>query len=530
MSNNIFITIIINIGILLIASWILGGFIIRALSKEKHQLLKQLEKLRKKKALAPEIPEPVAPPQPPAPVIESTGEDLSELLEEMAQEIAEKEDRIKSLLSIKDNQKQAHNAFQAANQQGDNTEELTRYMMQLEADFEATEHIILSLQKDLEDSRAALESMEKQQIEGELLSSRIFTLEKSERRLRDENSHLRSTGNMIADTLEARNEQINSLKESNHKLKKTINSLTNASKEQLALIQKLNRQVSRAEELEAHQRQLIDDLEKRLNSEKGNNNDAEKVAQMERELEELKGTLKRTLIEKEFIEEHMLEMDDSLEKAKEMEEALERAQKEIEALEKHYPEFEPSVDTIQTETTNTKETTSENNTPVIEDTSDAPKAFTTDIPELEDIMEDNRLFGALQEFWVTLDTPPINLDEIQYIEWPNIEDWVHTTIGNNDYRVLFAIDSELAEIASQSLFKGGHHGTTFEKKHDTAEKLCHTITKTLAEELEQGFSVSKATSISLPEAKADFDQATLVCEALVSSKGKPIYLALMIPQ
>lgn len=471
----------------------LGLYIIKGLSKENKHLQQELNALRKAKKT------PSSPPNNTTQqdTIATDHTDYSTLLDEMAQEIHEKEARINQLLNIKNNQQEAQQFLHTL----DAGEDMTSYLDQLEADFEKTESIIIDLQKDLDTSRRKMASMEKDILAGENLSERVFALEKSERRLRDENKNLRNTGSLIAEKLDTRNKQINQLQENNAKLKKTIASLTNASKEQLAVISKLHAQIERAEQLENHQRQLITDLEKRLNTEKNDQNDLEKVNIMETELNDLRGTLQRTLIEKEFIEEHMMELDDTLEKAKETEAALARAQKEIETLEKHFPDFEPKTPT---------------QAPVIK------PPFTTDIPELHNIMENHRLFGSVQAFWMTLDLPPITLIEQQPVPVPTINDWVLITIGNNDYAVLLTIDTQLAETVTQAIFKGDNE--TQEQK-DTTGELCNIVAGTLATELNSDFPVSVPQHIQYDEAQIVLSNANVISEILLTSRKQPFYLA-----
>ena len=496
MSINTLIAIVINIGVLLIASWILGLYIIKGLSKENKRLHKELNTLRKTQ----KAPSSAAVNPGNTADLETMDTDSTDhfiLINEMAQEIQDKEARINQLLSIKNNQQEAQQFLHTL----DPSEDMTSYLDQLEADFEKTEHIIVDLQKDLDTSRRKMASMEEDILAGENRSERVFALEKSEHSLRDENKNLRDTGIQIAEKLDTRNKQINQLQENNTKLKKTIASLTNASKEQLAVISKLHAQIERAEQLENHQRQLITDLEKRLNTEKNDQNDLEKVNVMETELKDLRGTLQRTLIEKEFIEEHMMELDDTLEKAKETEAALARAQKEIETLEKHFPDFEPETPT---------------QTPAIK------PAFTTDIPELQNIMENHRLFGSVQAFWMTLDLPPITLIEQQPVPVPTINDWVLITIGNNDYTVLLTIDTQLAETVTQAIFKGDNEA---QEQKDTTGELCNIVAGTLATELNSDFPVSVPQHIQHDEAQTLLSNANVISEILLTSRQQPFYLA-----
>lgn len=492
---------------MLIVSWVVGLYFIFQLANEKTHLAEQIKALRKQKN-APNLP-----------INESektnNGIDYAALLKEMAQEIRDKEDRIAALMAIKSNQQQAKEQLQNTNDE----DAVNLYLQQLEADFEETERIILSLQHDLDSSRLAMKNMETQLANGETHAVRIATLERTERRMRDENKKIRETGTKLAEKLDMRNKQVNKLKEDNKKLQTAMASLSNASKEQLAVIKKLHSQIERAQKLEDYQRKLIDDLEAKLNAEKGNDNDIAKVREMEKELENLRDTLKRTLIEKEFIEEHMLELDESLEKARETENALARAQSEIANLEHTFPEYEPPKEEGQNDNIDIS-------TPSIIER----PAFTTEIPELLDVMENNRLFGSLMEFWTTLDAPPLNLVKNEKIPMLQINEWVYITIGDNDYSVLLTIDEQLAKLLSEAIFKNAHNENNDDEVKDTTGEICNVVAGTLATEMDNDFPISVPKHIDHSAAKKLLTESTLVAETLASAQDKPIYVAFMIPK
>jgi CheY-specific phosphatase CheX len=515
LSTNILYAILINVGIILIASWVLGLYFIFQLANEKNSLLEQIKELRKNTSQQ----------KPKANTLNTEGTaeengDYTELLAQMAAEIKEKEDRIAALMAIKNNQQEAKNNLQGAT----DDEAIVAYLEQLEADFEETEVIILSLQKDLDNSRLAMKKMEAQLANGDTHELRISILEKTERRLRDENKKIRNTGTQLAEKLDTRNKQINKLKADNQKLQKSMASLSKASKEQLTVIKKLHDQIERAQKLEDYQRKMIDDLEKRLTSEKGSENDLAKVEEMESELENLRDTLKRTLIEKEFIEEHMLELDESLEKAKETEEALARAKEEIASLEHTFPEYEPPV-TDESEDSESG-TQSASDVPAIIER----EPFTTEVPELLEVMENNRLFGSLMEFWTTLDLPPLNLVKNDGIPMLPIKDWVYITIGDNDYSVLLTVDEELAKTLSASIFNNSNNENGDDTHKDTTGELCNVVAGTIATEMEKDFPVSTPEHVDHEIAKKWLTESTLVAETLASAQDKPIYIALLIPK
>ncbi|ODS23075.1 hypothetical protein AB835_10750 [Candidatus Endobugula sertula] len=509
LSNNLITAIAINLGILLIASWILGAYIIRYLHQEKKQLHDKLNQQHTPKTKSSQ----------PAPPSLFPADDLSDLLEDMAKELKEKENRINTLSQLKNNQQTTHDLLYNLNHNNSGTGDITSHLDNLTSDHKQVEDIIQSLEKELKESRLSLTSMKEEAKIGEGHLARIAGLEKTERRMRNENKKLLKLQTHQQEDIDKKQQKINRLRKENDRLKRTVKSLATASNEQLAVIKKLHIEVERATKLEEHQRHLIDDLEQRLNQEKSNENNTEKTTQMEQELSELQETLTRTLIEKEFIEEHMLKMDDSLEKAKETEAALARARKEIETLEKHFPDFEPEIPAEHQDTTPQKGKT--NKAP-------SPK-FTTHIPELNSILDDNRLFGSLQEFWMTLDVPPLNLVSSQDITRPSeLEEWVYVTIGTKDYSVLVSMSHHLAEIVTRAIFKSGDSEKRDDEQKDATGELSNIITGTLATELNQDFPVSIPQHIEQPQADTLLEQSTLVSEVLVSVQQNPLYAVLII--
>jgi CheY-specific phosphatase CheX len=515
LSINILYAILVNVGIILVVSWVLGLYFIFQLANDKNKLADQLKELRKQN------PQPI--PVKNESIAEGNNQDApdySELLARMTLDIKEKEDRIAALMAIKNNQQEAKNNLQNATD--DDT--VSAYLEQLEADFEETERIIISLQEDLENSRREMKSMRTRLANGDTHDLRISILEKTERRLKDENKKIRGTETQLAGKLDTRNKQVNKLKANNQKLQKSLASLSNASKEQLAVIKKLHDQIERAQKLEDYQRKMIDDLEKRLTSEKGNANNIEKVGEMESELENIRDTLKRTLIEKEFIEEHMLELDESLEKARKTEDALARAQEEIASLEQKFPDYEPPAMDDASDNDESASASSPDTLMVIE-----RPPFTTEVPELLEVMENNRLFGSLMEFWTTLDLPPLNLVKNDNIPMLPIQNWVYITIGNNDYSVLLTVDEQLAKTLSTSIFNSSNNENGDDARKDTTGELCNVVAGTIATEMENDFSVSTPEHIDHETAKKWLTESTLVAETLASAQDKPIYIALMIP-
>lgn len=450
MSSNIIIAIAINIGLLLLASWLFGAYLINKLAREKQSLQEQL---------------------------------------------AANEDGSFTAFIPSENPTEDYNEEPFLSDINISSPEVTDLQQQLT--------LLTQENQQQEQTITKLES-EKSLLKGQ--SARIASLEKTERRMRDENKELTND---------------------NERLKRTIAALATASNEQLETIKKLHAEIERAAALEQYQRDQINDLEARLNSEKDGTNDLEKVAAMEKELDQLQDTLKRTLIEKEFIEEHMVELDDSLEKAKATEEALERARKEIETLEQFFPEFQSQHTPPSKEEKETQPEAPEN----IEETIPETQVFTTDNEALNDIIEDNRLFGALQEFWTDLNTPPITLLSKEETHKPNTaEEWVYTTIGNKQYSILLTVDESLAETIAEAISKHANSQKRVNKMQLATTKLGKVIADTLAEELEEEFKVGAPEHISQEEANVLFNHSTTILEMLATSQNKPIYAAMLIRQ
>ncbi len=310
----------------------------------------------------------------------------------------------------------------------------------------------------------------------------------------------------LAEKLDTRNQQINHLKDTNAKLKQTIKTLSTASKEQMEIIRKLQKQVDRAEELENYQRDMILKLEQELENAKATTEDDlddPKVEAIEQELEELRDKLKRTLIEKDFIESHLLELDDSLEKAKETEKALQRAQEEIAALEKQHPEFTPQIeDQAEPEAT----------------------ASVTNMAmhEMEEIDVENMLFDPLSSFWNTLDNVyELTLQEASDTQVPNEGMWASLTIGDNEYALLLNIDQALAEKISSSIVKED----TENPQLDCLEQLGRVMAQPLADDMVNN-QVQAAEDMEPAAAIAHIKTHEAITECLAVTEDKYIYAVL----
>lgn len=467
MSTQLATIIAINATLLLVFSWVFGLHFISKLHAEKEALTNAI-----KQATTP---------------ADGNSDDLYTMLEYMKEEIQEKESIIASLMG--------------------------------EADDPATAEMIQTLKEDLQNSRKTLADIEKQLEAGQSLKARIAYLEKAECRLRKESQFMRTNLREVTDTLDKRNQQVNHLKETNDKLKQTIKTLTHASEEQMAIIKQLQDQINRAEELENYQRQLISDLEERLSenkNEREEDQDQQKIGEIESELSELRDTLKRTIIEKEFIEGHLLELDDSLEKARETEEALKHAQEEIASLEKRYPEYEPPENLTNAEAK--PETTPES--------TENPSIGDMDMHEMEAISVDNLLFEPLEDVWNSLKAEPeFTLPELTLADEntprPDHDLWCSLVIGDNEYTLLLSIDPTLAETLSSAIVKG----ETENPHHSGIKQLGQSIAQALANDMPND-QVEDAKLLEPSAAIEHIETHKVMMEIVAHCEDKAIYVAL----
>jgi hypothetical protein len=529
--NAEFITIIaVNLGILLLVSWGLGIFIFIGLVRDKHALEDALAKLREKnknqassnKTTIPTLTEtdsnqnqekdyPLSP-------VYSELEDESALMllntiDTLSNNLKDKEQQILTLSQLHDQQ-------QVLLEEQNTDPELANDLLNNHLESKV---LIEKLENDLASSQGLIKSMEAKLREGQDKDSRIAILEETEQRLRKRVDSLKNGEKkalLLADGLKKSNAKNQKLKSDNEILKRNIKELANVSQEQMATIRKINDELERVSRLEKHQRSVIDDLEKQIrksSNETGVDN-TEELKALEDQLNHVNETLERTIREKEFVESHLMEMDKSLQNAKETEAALERARKEIETLEMYFPEFsDEDVDSAKT----------------AEDTHEPLPRLDIQAegnPELINVVEDNRLFGILQEFWMTLDTPPLQLVSESNIARPkNLDHWVKTSVHNDEFFVTIGANQELINSLAKAMFN--HTDNTINDKDikDALGELGNMIAGTLCNELNPEYVVGISEHIATEDIEAHLSKVAIASEILVTATNHPLYINLVKP-
>lgn len=511
-------TIAINLAILLLASWVIGIVIFVRLLKDREAVENALIHTRKKlkqaqeaakqamanasQQLKPEFPlEPV--------VLEDNPDDALYLLDAfntISQNLQEKEQQLAMMAAL-------HAEQQSLLMEG---EGIDQGIIDKHGESQT---IIEKLQKDVVISQQVIHQLENKLREGQDKDGRIAILEETEKRLRDRLAKFKQNKEqaaLLAEGLRKANAKKDRLIKDNEKLKRNIKELSTASQEQLATINKISKELERATQLEQHQRDIIGQLKNKLKQERASTNDLAKVKDLEQELQKVADTLERTLKEKEFIESHLLEMDKALDESKETEAALERARKEIETLEMYFPEFEPQTDS--------------GGTPAADEAVHAPlprlEINEAENPELFAVISDNRLFGILQEFWMTLDTPPLQMLADNNISRPQaLDHWVKTSIHNDTYFVSIGTTKALSEILAKAMF---NRNVSENDLKDALGELGNVIAGTLANELNPEFIVG-ISSFSENESQLKLEQTQIAAEVLIRASDSPIYIALAKP-
>lgn len=527
MGSTLLTVIAVNLGILLLASWVVCIVIFIRILKDKEAVEVALQDTKNKlkdakKALQnqPQTSPPIAiensyPLEPVIPDTDNNSLSLLETISGMSNDLLEKEQQLEMLAQLHREQQQLLEDQQAS-EKNSNSKELS-------TNHKDTQDIIEKLKHDLLINQRVVSQLETKLRDGTDKDGRIAVLEETEKRLRGRIQSLKQNQEqtvILAEGLRKANEKKQALIKDNEKLKRNIKELSNASQEQLATINKISSEVEKLSNLEEHQRNIISSLEIKLQSEKTGTNDVTKVSELEKELQHLSDTLDRTLREKEFIESYLLELDKTLEASKETEEALERAQKEIETLEMYFPEFE------NTSSSNAKESLEETHEP-LQKLSINPEQE----PELFSIISDNRLFGVLQEFWMTLDTPPLNLISESDIARPkNLEHWLTTEIGGDQFQITIGASKDLTHTLAKAMFQQAAEAENEHNLKDALGELGNVIAGTLANELNPDFNVGISEHLNTTDAENSLLNTSVAAEVLINANRQPLYIALVKTQ
>lgn len=525
MGDSLITTIAVNLGILLLASWVVGIVIFIRLIKDKEALesalIRSRQKIKKLKQAQAHLPQelpstPAADPDfPLEPVVLDENADealyLLDAFTNLSNDLVAKEKQLALLSKLHAEQQGLLEGWEGSDSSGE-----------VMANHQETQKIIDKLQHDLKINQRVINQLEIKLREGQDKDGRIAVLEETENRLRTRIAQLKQNKEqaaVLADGLKKANDKQKSLIRDNDKLKRNIKELSNASQEQLATIHKISSELEKATQLERHQRNIISDLEVKLHSEKSTTNDSSVVAELEEQLQKTSETLERTLKEKEFIESHIVEMDKALDQTKETEEALERARKEIETLEMYFPDFEPS------ESGDELATNQDGHEPLPQLTVNEE-----DDPELFAAISDNRLFGILQEFWMTLDTPPLQLVNENNIRRPkNLNYWVKTSIHNDEYFVTIGTNDHLIEVLSKAMFDKTVAALEDSDLKDSLGELGNVIAGTLANELNPDYVVGISKHITNNDIDNELANVAIASEVFMTANNHPLYIALAKP-
>jgi len=355
--------------------------------------------------------------------------------------------------------------------------------------------------------------------DSDLKSERISILEQSQKRLkRQANADQKNKAQIaqLADGLKKAKGKNQTLMRDNYQLKENIKKLSSASDKQLALIKKISDELEKATQLEQYQNQTIAELKQRLNTEQQHDKGSDKAKELEQELQDMNDKLERTLREKEFIESHLIEMDKTLEESKQVETAIDQSSTKIAAIEESYPDFE--VDTAALAE------------PVkqwhINDPLPKMALDTGTYPELGDIVNHNRLFGIVHEYWNSYETPPMHLIAEGDITRPDdLEHWITTPLGHNQFSIVIGMHVNIAKTLKQfASQKPENKDITLE---ETLIKASQKIAKTLIEELNGDYTLEKSRYTNRQGVSEILKSASVATESLQESKSHSIYAALI---
>ena len=519
-NSEYLLVIIVNLGILLFTSWILGIVIFNRQLKDKQALEKELASTQKKLHKQAKDPN-----YPLSPILKGQEDDdsldLLHTMDVLNSDLMDKERQLSVLSEMNAKQQALVEALQAQTSEESVSDLLTHQ--------KETEVMLAKLQSELNLSQHRVKELENKLREGQDKNSRIAILEETEKRLRSRLEQVKKGGEQastLADGLRTANDKNKALIQQNQKLgidnrklKDNIHQLANASQEQQETIQKLTTEIDRAAKLERYQRGVINDLKSDLKKEKGKQENSEQIATLEAKLGEITEALERTVREKEFIESHLVEMDKALENAKETEAALDRARKEIETLEMYFPEFTASQEAE-------KKTSSEDTHEPLPQLSITEE----DNPELFNVLQDNRLFGTLQEFWMTLDTPPLQVISQENISRPkSLYHWTKTKLDKIDkdgFFIALGANKSMLDIVAKAMFKHTDQDMRESDLQDAMGELGNMLAGPLANELNPDYIVGISEHMIEKDMNQQLDKVTIAAELLVVANEQPLYIAL----
>lgn len=509
MDSNFISIIAVNLGILLVVSWVLGILIFVRQEKDKAEMQAMLDKALQGRAqktpAAPDSgPEPTSDPidfpLEPVEIEDENALNLLNTLDTINNNLLEKEQRLSSLSELQSRQKALLEE-----------EHSSPVIDALMANHVEAQETIDGLELQIKGSQQLIENLENKLRESRDKDSRIAILEETEKRLRGRVNSLnknQAQTKVLAAGLRKANDKNEVLRSENNKLKKNIQTMAMASQEQLETIRKINTQLDKAKKLEKHQRKVIYDLENQLAEKRRQKGDSAQVQELEQELQDANSKLERTLREKTFIESHLIEMDQALEKAKETEAALEQARKEIETLEAYFPEFAQN----------------QPHEPLPQIAIDSGKQ-----PKLRHFVDDNRLFGLLQDLWSTLDMPPLKLQAENNVARPKtLTCWTKTSIANDTYSLYIGTNHEIKDKLAQAMAESDQHDLKDRKAALT--ELGNVISTALLDELDEKYTAAPSEQLDEKTAENQFNDIAATTEVLLHASDHPLYLVLAKPR
>ncbi|MBX2808540.1 MAG: chemotaxis protein CheX, partial [Cellvibrionaceae bacterium] len=153
-----------------------------------------------------------------------------------------------------------------------------------------------------------------------------------------------------------------------------------------------------------------------------------------------------------------------------------------------------------------------------------------DNPELYNIVSDNRLFGILQEFWMTLDTPPLHVIAEANIKHPkNLHQWVKTAIAKEEFLILIGASQELVKSLTRAIFNKDTENTTDDEQQDALGELGNIIAGNLANELNPDYIIGISEHLEGDKIAKQLQNISIATEILANASKQPIYLALAKP-
>jgi hypothetical protein len=428
MGANASLAIIINLTLFLVAVTVVSIYTVKQLKSERNRLIGVVQRLKEKSENINKNPE-------------------STNIQNISVEFEEQQQRIEALTRLHDQQQQLilnlssedapRDAKKAAKQLIEESAKSALLITSLQDDLSRNKNNVLRLAervRDGNDLRVQLDDLkaieQSQQATINSLKNQVKTAQLS---ATPSNTPDKAGSNQAVD-------------KNNKKLNEQVDTLTkNILKQRnysLELRTKLEATSQREQEYVMQIKMLEDRFDEGV--------DSQLLANLETEIEQLKDELDRTLREKEFIETHLVTMDEMTDDTSETKEALERAYREIETLEKFFGEFD-ETDTEKNQQADTPhvivEEFSEKSNSIV-DTREISKAKRNSVIKTSSI----NLYSILDDFYSTLSDDHLELVAKSDIRVPSaIDQWVMVTLSEQDI-LLCGMTKKLNGLLAQKMF------------------------------------------------------------------------------